>query len=113
MGLFDEMFGAAPPPEPASHGLFDSLFGGFSPSRSESHVPFGGYSEPIMPAASQARGYGGQMFGSFGEADKSRLMSGVVTDPDTGYVGTPAEIYDRYKAEGRDPRPLVARFHRY
>lgn len=113
MGFWDDVFGLSSPPTPASDGLFDSLFGGESSSRSTERVPFGGYGEPVMPAASQATGYGGQRFSSVSEADKSRLQDyGVVKDPDTGYVGKPAQIYDRYIAEGRDPRELVRRYHK-
>lgn len=73
---------------------------------------FDGWGSTPLPTASQAKGYGGAFFGSTDEADKSCLMSGIVTDPATGYVGTPAQIYDRYRADGRNTNDLVRRFHR-
>lgn len=111
MGFFDELFGVSKPPKPASDGLFEGLFGGGS--RPATHVPLGGYAEPIMPTGTQARGYGGQMFGSVSDADKSRLMDGVVTDRVTGWTGTPRELYERCVREGRDPRHIVAQFHKW
>lgn len=73
---------------------------------------FDGWGSTPLPPASQAKGYGGSFFGSTDLADKSRLMGGIVTDPETGYVGTPSDIFDRYRAEGRNTNSLVQRFHR-
>lgn len=111
MGLFDDFFGTSTP-EP-SGGFFDGLFGGGSSSQEDSSPSlFGSYSEPIMPLGGHAKGYGDQPFSSFSEAGKSGLMDGIVKDPDTGYVGTPAQIYGRYLTEGRDPSGLIRRFHK-
>lgn len=110
MGIFGDMFGFSSDPAPVKPS------GGFFAGTQEPTAPPSGlfsYSEPVMPAASQARGYGGQMFGSVSEASKSCLMDGVVTDPDTGYVGTPADIYDKYLREGRDPSRLVQRYRKW
>lgn len=73
-------------------------------------VGLGGYAEPILPAASQATGYGGQRYSSQAEADVSRCIEGDVTDPVTGYTGTVGEIYDAYLREGRDPSRLISYF---
>lgn len=113
MGIFGDIFGFGSDPTPVkpSGGILDGLFSGTPEPIAPPSKPFG-YREPILPAASQARGYGGQMFGSVSEADKSCLMDGIVKDPDTGYVDTPANIYDRYVNEGRDPTRLVQRYRK-
>lgn len=110
MGVLGEIFGVTR--SQPSGGVFDSLFGGTPTPTAPPSSPFSS-GEPIMPAASQARGYGGQMFGSVSAADKSRLIDGVVTDPDTGYVGRPAQIYDRYRNEGRCTDRLVQRYQKW
>ncbi len=120
MGFFGEVFGisSGSRDEPSSSGSIfgsgSSIFGGGTPHDSPS--PAFSYGEPIPPAASQVRGYGGQMFGSVSAADKSLMhdFGGQPTvDPDTGYTGTPQEIYDRYLREGRDPSRLVKNFRRW
>ena len=115
MGFFDELFGGTPsaPSTPSSGGFFGSLFSGTPEPTAPRSSPFS-YGEPVLPTASQATGYGGQRFSSRSEADKSCLQDyGVVTDPDTGYVGTPAQIYDKYLAEGRNPERLVQRYRKW
>lgn len=99
--MFDGYRVDPPAPRQQSGGLFGS-------SRPE--VGLGGYQEPILPAASQAVGYGGQRFSSQAQADISQCISGQVCDPDTNYCGTVAEIYAAYLREGRDPKRLVERF---
>lgn len=115
MGIWDGIFGDAPSTqsEPSSGGIFGSLFSGTPEPTAPRSSPFS-YGEPVLPAASQATGYGGQRFSSRAAADKSCLQDyGVVTDPDTGHVGTPAQIYDKYIAEGRDPRRLIQRYRKW
>ncbi len=76
--------------------------------------PFGTQdNSKIMPSGTTATGYGGQPYGSVDAAAKSNLRPlGTVTDRNTGYVGTPQQIYDRYVADGRDPGPLFQQFGR-
>lgn len=67
----------------------------------------------ILPGGTYASGYGGRPYGSQDAADKSRLRDiGVVTDRDTGRVGTPSQLYDQYRAEGRDTSGLFRQFGR-
>ncbi len=111
MGLFDDLFGTSTPP--SSGGLFDSFFGGSGSFEQQSSPSlFGGYGEPTRTAGGLFSGYGDQPFEQHSDAEKSGLIRGIVKDPDTGYVGTPAEIYDKYLAEGRNPARLVKRFHK-
>ena len=142
MGFLDDLFNLGGPKQSESEvqptGLLDGLFNLGGPKPTEPSRPTGGflgfgqgsssdstrpldsdrlggmfsYREPILPGHTQARGYGDEFYDSQGAADKSRLIDGVVTDPHTGYVGTPGEIYDRYVAEGRDPSPLLRLFRR-
>lgn len=115
MGIFDDMFGgsgrSSEAPRSTGGGFFDAFFGGDTQPAHQSGGLFG-YQEPILPAGSQVSGYGGSPYGSRAAADKSCLMGGTVTDFATGYVGTPAQIYDRYLAEGRDPTDLVRRYRK-
>lgn len=114
MGIIEEMFGGSgrSEPKPSGGGLFDAFFGGDTPSSRSSGGMFG-YQEPILPSCTQVRGYGGSVHGSRAAADKSCLMDDVVTDVATGFVGTPAQIYDRYVAQGRDPTDLVRRYRKW
>lgn len=111
MGFFDDVFGFGSSDSAADSG-FGGLFGGGS--HSDPAPLFGSDpGEPILPFGSQARGYGGSFFGSVSDAEKSSLMdSGVIEDPDTGYVGTPREIYDRYLREGRSTKRFMERFRK-
>lgn len=131
MGFLDDVFGipSSTHDEPAADSIFDSIFGGGGGSIFSSGPSLFGEStsydapgapfsrqEPILPAATQVQGYGGQMFGSVGEAEKSIMHDfggQPVVDPDTGYTGTPRQIYDRYIREGRPTARLVERYRRW
>ncbi len=79
-------------------GFFAGLFSGATGSQ---------------PNGTTASGYGGQPYGSYQDADKSHLHPyGLVTDRETGWVGTPQELYDRYEQNGMDTSPLFSQFGR-
>lgn len=112
MGILDDLFGIGESDSTSTSGMFGGFLGGSS--HSDPAPLFGSDpGEPALPFGSQARGYGGSFFGSHADAEKSHLMDGgVVEDPDTGYVGTPQEIYDRYLREGRSTKRLMERFRK-
>lgn len=73
---------------------------------------FSGATGP-QPSGTTVSGYGGRPYGSYQDADKSQLQSyGLVTDRETGWVGTPPQLYDKYQANDMDPTPLFEQFHR-
>lgn len=69
----------------------------------------------IMPAGSTTSGYGGQLFTANSGGHNAAALSyfddhGVVTDPVTGYTGSPREIAQRYINDRRDLTTLQNRF---
>lgn len=113
MGLFDGIFTPSTPDPKPTNSWLDSLLGGSTGASPDTSHLFGhGGGEPILPHGGSARGRGGQPFSSVSGAEKSQMITGIVRDPYTGYVGTPQEIHDRYRAEGRDTSKLVDLFRR-